>query len=65
MANRESTGYSQNFSFDEAFKDAMKKLPEGPPPQPDQMTQLTVVDIGAQLGGIAGFRHLFVRITAS
>jgi hypothetical protein len=64
-AIEEAVGYSKNFSFDEAFKDAMKNLPQHKPSHPDEMTNITVVEIGAQLGGIAGLRQLVVRIRAS
>lgn len=65
MSNSEATGYSTNFSFDEAFKDAMKNLPKSKPSHPDELTRITVEETGAELGGIAGFRRLFVRIKAS
>lgn len=64
-STRQAIGYSKNFSFDEAFKDAMQKLPESKPTHPDQMTRIKVEETGAELGGIAGRRHLFVRITAT
>jgi hypothetical protein len=64
-STRQAIGYSKNFSFDEAFKDAMQKLPQSKPTHPDQMTRIKVEETGAELGGIAGFHHLFVRITAT
>ena len=64
-STRQAVGYSKNFSFDEAFKDAMQKLPQSKPTHPDQMTRIKVEETGAELGGIAGFHRLFVRITAT
>jgi hypothetical protein len=57
----EAVGLSGNFSFDEAFRDAMAKLPKRNP-SPDEMVTIVIVQIGAWLGGIAGFHHLFVRL---
>ncbi len=59
---REATGMSPRLSFDEAFADAVSKLPEPLETHPDQMTTVDVVHIGALFGGIAGFHHLVVRI---
>jgi hypothetical protein len=58
----EATGMSPNLSFDEAFADAVAKLPQSVPSHPDSMTTVTVVDIRGLFGGIAGFHHLAVRI---
>ncbi len=58
----EAVGYSRNFDFAEALQDAMAKLP-GPFSQiPDWLSTYTVVSIGAEVGGIAGFNHLVVRV---
>jgi hypothetical protein len=62
VAAREAIGYSNSFSFDEAFRDAMQNLKPRPPSHPDEMTGFTVTGIGAQFGGIAGLRRMFVRI---
>jgi hypothetical protein len=42
MGERQATGYSKSFSFDEAFRDAMDKLPKRPPAHPDELIVLTV-----------------------
>jgi hypothetical protein len=65
MSESEATGYSKKFSFDEAFQDAMKNLPSRKPSHPDEMTIITVTETGAELGGIAGLRHLKVKIKAT
>ncbi len=61
---RESIGYSNKLSFDEAFADAVKKLPPASVSFPDMLETIEVVQIGASFGGIAGFRRLEVRIRA-
>jgi hypothetical protein len=58
----EATGMSSNLSFDEAFADAVAKLPPSTPTHPDSLTSVDVVHIGALFGGIAGFHHLVVRV---
>lgn len=55
----EAVGTSDNLSFDEALRDALKKLP----PQSNEAPQkLTLEEIVYQAGDIAGRRHLSVRI---
>jgi hypothetical protein len=61
---RESVGYSNKLSFDEAFADALKKLPSPSMKFPDMMETVEVVHIGGTFGGIAGFHRLEVRIRA-
>lgn len=61
---RESIGYSNKLSFDEAFADALKKLPPPSVKFPDMLETIEVVQIGASFGGIANFRRLEVRIRA-
>lgn len=61
---RESIGYSNKLSFDEAFADAVKKLPAASVKFPDMLETVEVVQIGASFGGIAGFHRLEVRIRA-
>jgi hypothetical protein len=58
----EAVGLSANLSFDEALRDALQKLPPWDSPIRDDMAVITVAEIGAWLGGIAGFHHLFVRV---
>jgi len=57
-----STGYSTMFDFSEALREAIAALPPNPHVYPDQLTAVTVLEVGAELGGIAGFHHLFVRV---
>ncbi|MGB1016679.1 MAG: hypothetical protein ACPG4T_21250 [Nannocystaceae bacterium] len=61
---RESVGYSNKLSFDEAFADALKKLPPPSMKFPDMMETVEVVHIGGTFGGIAGFHRMEVRIRA-
>jgi len=61
---REATGYSNDLSFDEAFADALKKLPPPAVKFPDMLETVEVVHIGGSFGGIAGFRRLEVRVRA-
>ncbi len=56
----EAVGYSRSFDFNEAFRDAIDKIPV--PPIPDWLATYTVLEVGAQIGGIAGFNHMFVRV---
>lgn len=58
----EATGMSATMSFDEAFSDAVSRLPEWPPSMPDELSTVTVSEIGAWFGGIAGFHHLVVTV---
>jgi hypothetical protein len=61
----EATGFSKNLSFDEAFADAITKLPAFTPTHPDTLETVRVLEIGAFFGGIAGFRDLWVRVCRS
>lgn len=56
----EAVGYSRNWDLGEAMQDALAQLPG--PEGPDQLATYTVVEIGAQVGGIVGFNHLTVRV---
>ncbi|MDQ4097289.1 MAG: hypothetical protein M3144_05400 [Actinomycetota bacterium] len=60
IGKTEAVGYSQAFDFNEAFRDAIGKIPT--PRIPDWLATYTVLDVGAQIGGIAGFNHLYVRV---
>jgi hypothetical protein len=60
IGRTEAIGYSQAFDFTEAFRDAIGKIPI--PRIPDWLATYTVLDIGAQIGGIAGFNRLYVRV---
>jgi hypothetical protein len=60
IGRTEAIGYSRAFDFTEAFRDAIGKIPT--PRIPDWLATYTVLDVGAQIGGIAGFNHLYVRV---
>jgi|GEM_PF-4829033 len=57
-----ATGYSDSYSFTEAFQDALHQLPPPRCPYPDQLLVTRVVDMGSQQGGIVGWNRLYVRI---
>ena len=57
----EGVGISPSFSFDEAFQAAIRDAEPGPG-YPDRLLTFTVQEVGARFGGIAGFRHMFVRV---
>lgn len=61
-ADGTATGYSTSFDFSEALREAIAALPPTPHPYPDQLTTVAVLEVGAEIGGIAGFHHLFVRV---
>lgn len=61
---RSATGVSKNLSFDEAFRDALKKLPPEEPVGTDQLTTVRVVRTYALFGGFAGFHELHVVVEA-
>lgn len=56
-------GASSELSFDDAFADALAKLP--PSPVADGLTRVEVVQIGGLFGGIVGFHELFVKVKAT
>jgi hypothetical protein len=61
-----ATGFSQNYSLDEAFSDALQKL--GLSPSPDSTQEASVVDVvsmGAVYGGFSGYSRMFVRVEQS
>jgi hypothetical protein len=58
----EATGFSKALSFDEAFADAIAKLPPIKATHPDMMETVRVAEIGGLFGGIAGFHDLYVRV---
>jgi hypothetical protein len=58
----EAVGMSRRMSFDDAFADAINRLPRWTASHPDEMSVVAVVEIGAWYGGIAGFNHLVVRV---
>jgi hypothetical protein len=58
----EATGFSKALSFDEAFADAIARLPAIEPEPPDTLQTVRVAEIGGLFGGIAGFHDLYVRV---
>ena len=64
ISSHSATGYSNTFSFTEAFQDAVANLPPDPNPFPDKLTNVSVTAIGGNFGGIAGLHRLFVTVTA-
>ncbi|MDQ3849140.1 MAG: hypothetical protein M3296_00790 [Actinomycetota bacterium] len=58
----EATGFSKRLSFDEAFADAIAKLPPIAPDHPDTLETVRVVEIGGLFGGIGGFHDLYLRV---
>ena len=58
-----ATGFSKILIFDDAFQDALTRLPPiEPAGPPDTMHTVRVEEIGALFGGVAGFHDLYVRI---
>ncbi len=57
----ETTGYSKGFELKEALQDAIAALPK-PPQIPDWLATYEVLSIKVEIGGIAGFNHLAVRV---
>jgi hypothetical protein len=54
---------SADLSFDEAFRDAVAGLPPlNGGGTADQLATVRVIDTAGLFGGIAGFRHLAVRV---
>lgn len=63
--NTEAVGFSDRFSFDEAFQNALAAFDDVPAEHPDQLVTVKVEEIGALFGGVAGFNDLFVRLSRS
>lgn len=59
----EVTGCSTSLSFDEAFADALKQVPNSG--MADGMKTLQVTEIGGRFGGFAGFHELYVKVKAT
>src|SRR3954447_3442363 len=56
-------GYSDDFDVGAAIKDAIGKLPPRGGGIPDWLSRYTVLEIGAEVGGIAGLHRLFVKLS--
>jgi hypothetical protein len=59
-----ATGYSNSFSFTEAFQNAIENLPPDPDPFPDKLTNVTVVRVGGNFGGFAGLSRMYVTVVS-
>lgn len=59
-----ATGYSETFSFTEAFQNAIYNLPPDTNPFPDKLTNVTVVGVGGNFGGIAGLNRMYVKVAS-
>jgi hypothetical protein len=59
----EATGYSYSFSFDEAFRNALRNLPPDDSGIADKLTTVHVDSIGAEFGGIAGISRMKVKVS--
>jgi hypothetical protein len=59
-----ATGYSEAFSFREAFQNAVDNLPPDTNPYPDKLTNVRVVGTGAEFGGIAGLHRMYVAVSS-
>ena len=57
--SRTAIGYSADFSFEDAFQDAISKLP---PLYPDELQNFVVTETGAVIGGLLGLRTMFVKV---
>lgn len=57
-----AVGMSSSFSFDEAFADALTRLPRRDLPFPDAEAVIEIENIKARIGGVAGWHHLFVTV---
>ena len=57
LAGEEATGFSRSLSFEEAFADALLRLP---PADTARAERVVVGEVGALRGG--GFDHLYVKV---
>jgi hypothetical protein len=58
----EATGYSDAFSFEEAFEEARNQLAPVDPPHPDALENVQVTEIGSEHGGTAGLNRMYVKV---
>lgn len=59
-----ATGYSNSFSFTEAFQDAIDNLPPDQNEYPDKLVNVVVVRTGAEFGGIVGLNRMYVTVAS-
>ena len=57
-----ATGYSERFDFAEALREAVCALPPVEKCYDAYVRSICIVEVGIEEGGIANFRHLFVRV---
>jgi hypothetical protein len=57
-------GYSLDYNFKEAFQAAIGNIPPDPRAEgtADLLFTYEVVAIGAEIGGFAGFNHMYVSV---
>ena len=60
-----ATGYSNSFLFTEAFQDAIANLPPDNNSYPDKLINVSVVQTGAEFGGIAGLNRMYVTVASN
>lgn len=58
----EAVGYSTAWDLKEALDDAIATLPRPVDPPADHLARYEVMATGVEIGGIAGFNHLWVRV---
>ena len=58
----QATGYSNQWDLQEAFRDAIRHLPPDQHAYPDKLYHYKIISIGAEIGGLAGFNRMLVRI---
>jgi hypothetical protein len=62
-ADSTAVGYSKNWDFGEALRDAIENLPERQPSGiADELFTFEVVETGALVGGIVPFNHMYVKV---
>lgn len=57
-----ATGYSERFDFAEALREALRALPPIQERHEAYPRSIRIVEVGIEEGGVANFRHLFVRV---
>ena len=60
-----AVGISQNFSLEEAFRNAIENLGMPIAPEPHRSSLVDIVAMGALYGGCQGFSRLFVKVEKS
>jgi hypothetical protein len=55
-------GYSDKYDLREAMQDAIRQLPDQSAGEVDHLSHYTVLRMGAEVGGIAGFNRLYVDL---